>query len=250
MSDSGDQNNPYSAPSSALEDVTLSGGGSIEATLAGESELLVGDVLKEAWEKVHGIKLPVLVGVVGGYIATYVLAVLLAVLLGLLAAQIGSAVGMALGMALGFSAMLAVIPVYAGVLLMGLRQSVSAPVSVVLAFSLFDRSAPIIGLGLIVSIAVSVGMFMFLLPGLYLMVVLLPALPLLVEKRMGVIDSLKLSVQLSHKQFLNLALILLVVGVVLTLSAFTIIGLIWSIPWALMAVSICYRNLAGVTVEQ
>lgn len=249
MSDSNDQSNPYSAPRSTLEDVTLEGGGSIQATLAGESELLVGDVLKEAWEKVHGIKLPVLVGVVGGYIATYIVTVILLLVAGLIASQTGSVAGLIASAGVGVVASLALIPIYAGVLLMGLRQSVSAPVSAGLAFSLFDRALPIIAVGLIVSIAVSIGMFLFVLPGLYLIVALLLSTPLLVEKRMGVIDALRTSIQLSHKQFLNLMLVILVVGVVLMISAVTIIGLIWAIPWAVMAVSICYRNLAGVAVE-
>lgn len=249
MSDTNDQSNPYSAPSSALEDVTREGGGSIDATLAGESELLVGEVLKEAWEKVHGIKLPVLVALIGGTIAIYVLMAVLALAFGLVGSALGSTLVFLLSTATILLAYLIIIPLYAGILMIGLRHSVSAPVNVGIAFSLFDRSLPIIGVTILVSIAVNLGMLLFILPGLYLMIALLLAMPLLVEKRVGVIDSLKLSAQLSHKQFLNLALILLVVGIVVMLSAFTIIGLIWSIPWALMAISICYRNLAGVSVE-
>ncbi|MCR9276383.1 MAG: hypothetical protein NXH85_00315 [Pseudomonadaceae bacterium] len=249
MSTTNDQNNPYSAPTSTLEDVSVEGGGSIEATLAGDSELLVGDVLKEAWEKVHGIKLPVLVALIGGTIAIYVVMAVLAVVIGFAGSALGSSVGFMLSIVIVFIAYLAVVPLYAGILLIGLRQSVSAPVSVGIAFSLFDRTLPILGVVVLVSIAVNIGMLLFVLPGLYLMIALLLAMPLLVEKRLGVIESLKVSAQLSHKQFLNLALIVLVVGIVVALSAFTIIGLIWSIPWALMAISICYRNLAGVTVE-
>ncbi len=89
---------------------------------------------------------------------------------------------------------------------------------------------------------------LLILPGIYVAIALGLAIPLKVEKQLGVVESLTTSVQLVNKKFVNVAVLAIVASLVASFSFITIIGWIWAIPWMLMVFAITYRQLAGVSI--
>ena len=235
---------PYRAPQSNVSDTSSERvGGSIENTLGGYAELDIGDVFSEAWEKISGIK-----GyVIGGGILIYIIG--MPIVLGILSVLFG--VGQETifgGLVIQLVIIMMIYPFMAGVFMLGLRQSVGRPVGFNQLFSQYGMVLPILGIVIIQSIATSIGFLLLILPGIYVAIALGLAIPLKVEKQLGVVECLTTSMQLVNKKFLNVAVLAIVSSLVATLSFITIIGWIWGIPWMLMVFAITYRQLAGVNV--
>ena len=245
MSD--ESQDPYKAPAADLATpLETVEGGSIEQTLAGNSSLEIGAVMSEAWQRVTGIKLIV----IGGLLLIYAISLGLTFAVGGAASFAGDLEQFSLVAYFGSQLVIMLIsyPILAGVVMIGLRQSVGAPVSFGMLFGYYGLVLPIIGLSLLQIIAMYAGFLLLIIPGLYLLLAFSLALPLLVEKRLGVFKSLGTSLKLVNAQFLNVFVLALVATTVLGLSAFTIVGLIWTVPWLLMIYAITYRQLAGVDI--
>ncbi|MDH3642700.1 MAG: hypothetical protein OES38_11430, partial [Gammaproteobacteria bacterium] len=145
--------------------------------------------------------------------------------------------------------MLMIYPFFAGVFMVGLRQSVGLPVSFDQQFAYYGAALPILAVALLQSIASAIGFVLLIIPGLYLAFALALSIPLKVEKQLPVLDCLTTSLKLVNKKFLNVAVLAIVASFISTLSFITIIGWIWAMPWMLMVYAITYRQLAGCEIE-
>ena len=76
------------------------------------------------------------------------------------------------------------------------------------------------------------------------------AIPLHVDKGLGIADSLSTSLKIINKKFFTVALLAIIGVFVIFLSMFTIIGWIWAVPWVMMIYAITYRQLAGAAVTE
>ncbi len=248
---------PYRAPQSKVTEASSEQfGGSIENTLSGNANLDIGAVFSEAWEKTKGIKGYVVGGGILLYLAVIIVTITVAVLVGVEQQSIvGSLVGQLV-------VMMMIYPFIAGVFLLGLRQSVGMPVSFAQQFNQYGMMLPILGIALIQTVASlpmlgivlvqASGFFILfailLLPSIYVAFAFALAIPLKVEKKMGVVESITTSVQLVNKKFFSVVVLALVSSIVAVLSFITIIGWIWAMPWMLMVFAITYRQLAGVSI--
>lgn len=236
-----DTHDPYQAPAADLEvPLDNTAGGSIEQTLAGNAVLEVGDVLSEAWQRTKGIKRII----VGGFLLVYALffAVLAAAyaIFGLETEFLGPATY------IQWAITLMIYPFMAGVMMVGIRQSVGASSEFGQLFGYYGLFLPILGVSLLQLLATYLGMILLILPGLYLSLALSLAIPLKVEKGLGIIESLVTSLKLVNAKFLNVFLLAIIASFGVAISSLTIIGVIWTMPWALMVYCITYRQLAGV----
>jgi hypothetical protein len=239
-----DSDNPYAAPKAELGSEPEQVGGSIENTLAGNAVLNVGDVMSEAWQRTNGIKGIVIGGGLLIYLAVIVVTVVLGLIFGFGDQQ--SVLGVAVTQLV---VMLMIYPFFAGVFMLGLRQSVGLPVSFNQQFSYYGALFPIFLVALLQSIVTGIGFLLLIVPGLYLAFALALAIPLKVEKQLPVIDCLTTSMKLVNKKFLDVAILAIVASLLSTLSFITIIGWIWGVPWMLMVYAITYRQLAGCEIE-
>ena len=146
--------------------------------------------------------------------------------------------------------MMMIYPFIAGVFLLGLHHSVGLPVNFSQQFNQYGMVLPILAVALLQTLASLVGFILLILPGIYIGIALALAIPLKVEKQMGVFESLTTSMQIVNKKFLNVAVLAIVASIVASLSFITIIGWIWAIPWMLMVFAITYRQLAGVNTTE
>jgi hypothetical protein len=213
-------------------------GGSIEQTLAGQAQLDVMGVIKEAWARTYGTKHIVIGGMLLASAAAAMVTLLLLGIFGEEDTLLSRAVR-------DMVVMLVVYPLMAGVFMVALRHSVGAPVSFADQFAYYPHMLPIVLVGLLQSFLTQLGFLMLILPGIYLSIALSLALLLKADRDLPIIECLTMSVRLVNRKFVEVALLwLAVIGLVL-LGVFSLIGWIWTIPWSVMIFSIVYRQLVG-----
>ena len=218
-------------------------GGSIERTLAGDADLEIMPVLREAWARIDGIK-----GIViGGLLLVYAAMVAASWILGQIfgvdeQTMVGSTVTQLV-------LMMIVYPFFAGVFMLGLRRSVGLPVRFEDQFAFYRELMPIVAVGALQSLVTFLGFMLLILPGIYLTFALCLAVPLKAERNLPITDCLVMSVRLVNRKFFEVAMLTLASGALTLIGLVSLIGWIWTIPWTLMILAIIYRQLAGFTPD-
>lgn len=216
--------------------------GSIEQTLAGQADLRIGAVLREAWSRIDGIKAPLLAGVVLVYGAVSLVVYLLGFIFESTPENpdlLGEAVVQLVVTIIFY-------PFMAGVFMFGLRRSLGQPVRFEDLFAQYGRALPIVVVALLQSFATGIGFLLLILPGLYLSIALSLAVPLKVERDLPPLECLATSLRLVNRKFLEVLALSLIGGLLMALGILSLIGWIWTIPWVMLIFSITYRQLAGV----
>lgn len=214
-------------------------GGSIEQTLAGNAELDVMAVVKEAWALTQGIKTMIVVATVLVY-ATALLAMAMLTQAfgadnqGLLARTVTQLV-----------VAIIIYPYMAGVFMLGLRRSVGMPVTFQEQFAFYKVLLPIVGIGVLQSAVTTLGFLLLILPGIYLTIALCLALPLKAERDLPLAECLLTSLRLVNSKFVQVAMLSIVAFGLVVLGVLSLIGWIWTLPWIVMIFAIIYRQLAG-----
>ena len=217
--------------------------GSVERGLAGDYQVGIGEVLSEAWAKTNGSK------------ATFGIATLLyllvffvvAFVVGLVTA-IFDRVGLDLFDVLNQLIPLAIVmPVLAGLWMMGLRRSADAPIHPTTVLSYFHLLLPLLGLTLLMYLVVGIGLALLIVPGIYLAVSYMLAMPLLIDKSLGPWEALETSRKALTHHWLSVAGLSLTLGLINAATIFTLgIGLIWTVPLTYIALGILYRKVFGI----
>ena len=113
-------------------------GGSIEQTLAGQAQLEILPVIREAWQLVHGVRAMLVAGLLLMYTAVLAASLLLSEVFGVdETTALGSAITQLV-------LMMIVYPFMAGVFLFGLRRSVGEPVRFEDQFRCYRHVLPIV----------------------------------------------------------------------------------------------------------
>jgi len=237
----------YKAPEAELTNPSAPGEyGSIEKGLAGDYELKPIELLQNAWANLKGLKTTYLLAVI-------VYAVIYIIVTFLLAAVVGRSVDPVTGefslvafiaeMSLG----IIMAPLGAGLFMIGLKFSVGAKIEVGELFKHFDKIIPLFITYLLYYILVAIGFVLLIIPGIYLMIALMMAVPLVVEKNMSPWEALMTSRKaVTHKWFAMLGLGLLSMLVIIVGAIPLGIGLIWAVPLVMLAFAMVYRDMFGV----
>ena len=192
------------------------------------------DLLKEAWE-LFKKNLNILLGLIGVYIAYYIAKWLISYLFPqsiiatlfslifvilFLVIQLG-AYNMILKIVDGKKAALQDLYTYPNITMKVLRNIVA---------------------GIIVGIAVVAGLIFFIIPGIYIAIRLMFFTYYIVDKDAGVIDSIKMSWDLTKNGVVNLFLLALIFFVINFIGAILIIGLAVTMPLTFLATALLYRK--------
>lgn len=225
------ENNPYQTPQSNLQEQQPG-----EYSL--NPDWTIEGVLKEAWDLISGFK-----ATIWGAFLIY-LGVTIAVTIPFEFLGKDSAI-------MGFISQIVVglvtYPLYAGLTILAIRRSVGAPTNAFMVFDFYSKIIPIFLLYVLMMILIMVGLVLLVLPGIYLMISYSLAIPLLVEKNMRLWDALETSRKMISKRWFSVFGIYLLLLVIMAISALPLgIGLIWTLPLALMVPGIIYRNMFGV----
>ena len=240
--------NPYAAPTSDLQQTPSNQTPSIEEALARGYDFSIGELLSESWSKVKGTK-----GIIiGGFLVFYVVLLAATFILGgvvgifgalsenLFLVFVGEILSSLLASALAY-------PFRAGINMVGIRRAADQPLSFNEIFSHFGRTVPLIITAVVMMLLIYLGMILLLIPGIYLAVAYLLAIPLVVERGLSPWQALEASRKAITQHWFKVFGLFLLLGLIVIVSAIPLgIGLVWSIPLMVVAMGVLYRTVFGV----
>ena len=239
--------NNYSTPESALVSVEAAEG-SLEAGIAGDYEFKVFDVLSEAWERTKGVKL----FIIGGGIAMIAISMVMAFVLSFLIGLVGAVLHVPmLAVAGTFIAQvlsnIVTMPIAAGIFVICLKQVQDRGTDFGEVFSHFDKAIPLFLTFLLLYILMVIGFLLFIIPGIYLAVSYVLALPLVIDRNLSPWEALEASRKALTKRWFSVFGLLLMMGLIMMVSMIPFgIGLIWTAPMMALSYAVLYRQVFGI----
>jgi len=241
--------NPYAAPGSDLQDVSNAQVPSIAEALSRGYDFSIGGLLSESWQRVKGTK-----GVViGGFLVYYLALLAISFILGAILGVAGlmseeTPVSMLTGQLLIsiFAAALSY-PFLAGLNMVGIRRAADQPVNFNEMFSHFGRLGPLLITAIVMMLLVYAGMLLLLIPGIYLSVAYMLAIPLVVERGLSPWQALEASRKAISQHWFKVFGLFLLLGLIMALSMIPLgLGLIWTLPLFIISMGVLYRTIFGV----
>lgn len=226
--------------------------GSIEQAMAGQTPFSIRQIIAEAWEKVRGSKGTIWAAFLMYMLVALPVALIVSMVLGGVGASVGGVGGSVMGVLLSQVAILAIVmPMAAGLWMIGIKRAAKQPVDFTEIFKHYDRTLPVLGVMVLQYILVLIGFLLLIIPGIYLSIAYTMALPLVIEKKLSPWQALETSRKAIHHHWFRFLGLGIVMGVIYLVSALLTLGiaLIWVLPFLMLCVGVCYRNLFGFDVE-
>ena len=206
----------------------------------------IGAVLSEAWEKTSGLKGSFWAAGAIFFVAVLILGAVLGGGSALLSGQ-GDAGGVLMGLFVQLVIMAVMYPFMAGIVMLGIERSVDLPLSYKNVFSYFSYTLPLLGVAVLMSLLVTIGFILLIIPGIYLSLAYMFAVPLVVEKNLGIWDAMETSRKAVTRHWFKFFFLFLIMGVLVMISVIPFgIGLIWTYPMMVVMMGIMYREIFGV----
>jgi hypothetical protein len=197
-------------------------GGSVERALQGDYQVNVVAVLKEAWQLTQLSRSAINTGLFSVLLLGMLTALVISNYLGGFDVVLKDPT---LSMILNIVVTLVIWPFLAGVEMMGVYHAVGLTSKPKLIFAFLKRGSWISLCALVSSLLISIGLQLFVVPGLFLAVTLSLVIPLIIEKRMTVINALILSIKAMRFQWLKVLVIYTSLAFALTLLIVPLVAL-------------------------
>jgi hypothetical protein len=232
--------NPFTTPTSELhEKVPAEDFPSIEEALARGYNFSVDGLINQAWLQVKGAKGVILAG------SIIVFGLFCAVKTGL------TMTGLTTNnqhYANIINQLIAVLltPFSAGLQLIGIRRAANNPISINLLTSQFCRVAPLLITSLLMGALTFFGYLLLIIPGIYLFVAYMLAIPLVMERGLSPWQAMEASRKAITQHWLKVFGLLLTLSLMNLVAAIPLgIGLIWTIPLSAICLGALYRTIFG-----
>lgn len=223
--------NPYQTPQSNLQEPQ-----SVQYNTNPDWD--IGGIFKEAWQLTSGFK-----ATMWGAILIYI-GIMIAVSLPFELLGQDSIVMIVVGQII---ISLVTYPLSAAFSMLGIKRSVGAATNAFMVFDYYSKMLKIFLLYLVMTLLIMVGLVLLIIPGIYLMVAYSLALPLMLEKNLGIWEALETSRKTISRQWFAVFGLYLVMLVLFLLAMLPLgIGLIWMLPFAFIVMGVLYRSLFGV----
>jgi uncharacterized protein (DUF983 family) len=230
------------------EGATARESGGIEAGIAGNYNLVIGEVVSESWAKVSGTK-----GAAFGAVALmYIISLVVVGVGGALVAMLGideNNVGLFIVSQL-FVQLLYMVTLWvfsAGVIMIGVRRAADQPFGFSMLFDGFSKVGTVIAAMLLQTVLITLGFALLIIPGIYLSIAYALTLPLIMEKGLSPWEALETSRKAIHHCWFQVFGLYLLMGLIFMAGSITLgIGLIWVIPMSLIMLGIVYRIVFGI----
>ncbi len=233
-----DSNNPYATPKASLtiNSINKEGQGSLEGGLKGDYDFTIGDIYRESWEKTKGVK--------GKFLLAWT-------------SYMGVAFGISwffyfvnidsMGLIENLINVPILYPLMAGITLMGIQHSVGADIYPTSIWNHYKKVLPISLLTVLMLSLIGLGMLLLIIPGIYLGIAYMMALSLMMDRNMGVWESLETSRKAITKHWFKLFFIYLLLFLLIIVAMLPLfIGLIWVLPMSSVMQGILYKHIFGV----
>lgn len=240
--------NPYAAPASNLQPTSYNQTPSIEEALARGYDFSIGELLSESWSKVKGTKGIIIGGFLVFYVVLLAATFILGGVVGIFTALSENMLLMIVGeIMISLLASALAYPFMAGINMVGIRRAADQPLSFNEIFSHFGRTVPLIITAVVMMLLIYLGMILLLIPGIYLGVAYLLAIPLVVERGLSPWQALEASRKAITQHWFKVFGLFIVLGLIIMVSAIPLgIGMVWSIPLMVVAMGVLYRTIFGV----
>ncbi|GBL02921.1 stress protein [Glaciecola sp. KUL10] len=141
---------------------------------------------------------------------------------------------------------LALAPLIAGIIMMGIKNARGQKTTAGNVFSLLSLSL-LLALGsLVTSILITLGIALFILPGLYLYLTTKFTLPLIADRGLSPISAIIMSIKILHKYVFHILLITLVFALLMMLVIMTLgLAFVWVGPLYFNVFGILYQDIVG-----
>jgi uncharacterized membrane protein len=224
-------------------------GGSIENAVAGRYDFEIGDVMSEAWGLVKGFK--------GTYWAAAILLYIMMMVFFFIWTRISIAIfglparppaGVSIGPVI-FNGLIGcfVAPLAGGMVALGVKRAAGMPVSFSTAFAYLGKVPVLFVAGLLTTLMSYLGIALLVIPGIYLIVAYGMTVPLIAFNDLGAWQAMEISRKAITRRWFSVFGLHFLVAIVVCLSALPLgIGLIWTIPWAILVLGVLYRRIFGV----
>ncbi|MFV0439264.1 MAG: hypothetical protein ACK5PS_17935 [Desulfopila sp.] len=202
--------------------------------------------LRRSWQLTRGVKMPIWIGIVILYGISFALAGITAMLIDTLGLGESLVVVYLLDIV---SSALTMVPT-AGLLYMGVRRATGRTVVWGNVLAGLPIAGRIMVAGILQITMIMIGFCLLVLPGIYLTIGYMMALPLMVDRGMGPWQAMETSRKAIHKVWWRFFGLYLLFSLVLFLSAlFLGVGLIWTAPMAVVLSGVLYVHLFGGNEE-
>ncbi|MDH5765270.1 MAG: DUF975 family protein, partial [Gammaproteobacteria bacterium] len=244
----------YKTPDASLNTNTVSGSyGSLEKGVTGDYEFSVGGALSEAWEKTKGAKWNLNLAVFIYFLVSIVVMVVLQMAMRpLMPVQPDADPTLFISASIGQQLLMNLIlmPLAMGLFILGLRRSLGAPIEATSIFGYYNKAFSLLLTIILMYIMLIIGYVLLVLPGIYLSVAYMLAMPLVVEKGLSPWQALEASRKAITKRWFSVFGFFIVLVIIMVISMIPLgLGLIWTGPMMMIAYGIMYRNMFGAEQE-
>ncbi|MFA0809767.1 hypothetical protein [Microbulbifer epialgicus] len=239
----------YKAPESELTNrEENSDFGSIEKGIAGDYSFSIGEAISEGWQLSKGKKRTVWLGMLLYMIAATAISFIIALITGYPVFDFEGTTEVSLATSTIYNVLVTFVemPLAAGLMMIGIKIARGSETSGTEVFAHFDKIIPLIITNIIMGILILIGLFLLVIPGIYLMVAYMFAIPLIVDQNLGPWQALETSRKAITKNWFSffgftIATILILLAGFLAL----LIGAIWTLPLFFIAIGVAYRKVFG-----
>ena len=239
----------YAAPEADLSHTSSSerSGGNVDDAVAGSIQVNMLETLSEAWRGLKGFKLKCHIALTFYFLVFLGVGILFGVLIGVLAATGADETVIAvLGLVVQLVITVVALPMGVAIMIMAMRHQHEKPVSAGEIFRHFGSTLSLMLAYILQMILIMIGLVLLVLPGLYLMIAYMYAMPLIVEKKMSVWQALETSRKAITRVWFRFFGLLMLVSLINMLGILTLgIAWIWTIPWSVLAMSMVYVKMFG-----
>ncbi|NOR57681.1 MAG: hypothetical protein GQ474_04075 [Sulfurimonas sp.] len=194
-------------------------------------------VLKEGFRRTEGVKLTF----IGSIIIYALIAVFVKSLLEFIFPNSESLVSV---YASSTVEMLFTLPILIGIMILGVKRARQEELTIPSIFDYFGMIIPIMLAYIAMSLILTIGFILLIIPGIYLAVSYAFVYTLIVDKGLDVWEAMELSRKTVTEQWFKFFGLSLLSGIIIILSALPLgIGLIWSIPTTYIAYGLLYHRL-------
>ncbi len=194
-------------------------------------------VLKEGFRRTDGVKLTF----VGSIIVYALIALFVKSLLTFIFPNNESFIN---AFASSIVEMLFTLPILIGIIILGVKRAREEELNIPSIFDYFGMIVPIMIAYIAMTIVLSIGFILLIIPGIYLAVSYAFVYTLIVDKGLGIWEAMELSRKTVTEQWFKFFGLSLLSGIMIIISAIPLgIGLIWSVPTTYIAYGLLYHRL-------
>ena len=223
-------------------------GGNIDDAVAGNFEINMLQTMGEAWRELKGFKLKCWIAILL-YLAVFiVLGIAFGVVAGIVA-QSGGDQSVLVVLNIVFQILITAVglPMSLAVLVMAMRHANGKSVSAGEIFRHFGAVLWLLLAYILMTILIFLGYALLVIPGIYLTLAYMYAMPLIVEKKMGIWQALETSRRAITRVWFRFFGLMLLVGLInLAGMAALLVGLFWTIPWTILTMAMVYQTIFGI----